>query len=211
MDNPILGRLKWDSLAWIGEVRLPTLAGCYRRWIANIECPDERSEKEKQGLFKLNVLSPAETEPSPEQIAAFIYLRDNEKTITDALMTGILKHFRELWFEDWQSEFKDKRLVERINQLNGIRETIAFHTLFVHADALDGYSYLGFEFACDWHAHLSEHDLGVSMHRERVVEVGQAEQAFDPPEEAIAGHRVALLRELEQRGMIKPSDHPKRT
>jgi hypothetical protein len=181
METPVFGALTWDSLtyAWIGEIKLPSLAGCYRRWVSGIECPDEREEKEKRGIFNLNIFCPSGTEPSQEQVAAYTYLLDNETKVTDAVMSGILQHFREVWFQDWQREWKDKRLVEAINTVSGIRETVSFIGLFVHAVAQDGQSYLGFNFGCDWHAHLSEHNLGVLMHRKRVVEVGEGQTAWE--------------------------------
>jgi len=181
MNHPVFGSLTRDSLthAWIGEVKLPTLAGCYVRWIPNVECPDERDEKRKRGIFDLNILCRRGREPSPEQVAAYTYLLDNETKVTDSLMTGILRHFHELWFEDWEAEWKDKRLVQSIDTVTGIRETVSFLVLYVHAEAKEGQSYIGFDFGCDWHPHLSEHNLGVLMHRERVVATGQAETAFE--------------------------------
>jgi hypothetical protein len=193
MESAVFGSLTWNSFMWSGEVKLASLAGCYRRWVLGHENRDERDEKEKRGIFALNVFAPRGTTPGSrdepphgpgqEQIAAYRYLLDNEAKLIEAVMTGILQHFREDWFEDWQRDWEDKRLVERINTVAGIRETVSFIGLFVHGVAKDGQSYLGFDFGCDWHPHLSEHNLGVLMHRDRVVEVGQAETAFDYPRE----------------------------
>jgi hypothetical protein len=40
----------------------------------------------------------------------------------------------------------------------------------------DGFAYIGFEFGCNWE---EEHGLGVMTHKDRIIEVGDAETAFD--------------------------------
>ena len=40
----------------------------------------------------------------------------------------------------------------------------------------DNFAYIGFEFGCEWD---EEHGLGVMMHKDSVVVIGQADTSFD--------------------------------
>lgn len=104
-----------------------------------------------------------------EQINALSFLHDNADKIRDEILNAL---FNEL------SVIKDiyEDLVPEINNISDFKNVLGLSTIHVMDSDKDGIAYLGYEFGCDWD---DEHGLGIMMHKERVIEIGQADTSFN--------------------------------
>jgi hypothetical protein len=104
-----------------------------------------------------------------EQINALIFLHDNADKIRDGILNAL---FNEL------SVIKEiyEGLVPEINSISDFKNVLGLSIIHVMDSDKDGIAYLGYEFGCDWD---DEHGLGVMMHKERVIGIGQADTSFN--------------------------------
>jgi hypothetical protein len=104
-----------------------------------------------------------------EQINALIFLHDNADKIRDGILNAL---FNEL------SVIKEiyEGLVPEINSISDFKNVLGLSIIHVMDSDKDGIAYLGYEFGCDWD---DEHGLGVMMHKERVIGIGQAGTSFN--------------------------------
>lgn len=106
---------------------------------------------------------------SPAQIAAVHYLVDHAEEIRDSMLSGLLNQF-----SSWKEIYEDD--LPRVTTISQFKNLIGLSYLHVLPEEKDGYAYIGFELGCTWD---EEHGAGVMMHKERVIEVGQADTSFD--------------------------------
>ncbi len=104
-----------------------------------------------------------------EQINAIKYLIDNSDGIRDALLIGLLKELPNL-----REIYED--LIPNIDNVNQFMNVLGLANLHVMSSDKENFAYIGFELGCDWD---DEHGLGVMMHKNRVVAIGQADTSFD--------------------------------
>lgn len=104
-----------------------------------------------------------------EQINAIKYLIDNSDGIRDALLIGLLKELPKL-----REIYED--LIPNIDNVNQFMNVLGLANLHVMSSDKENFAYIGFELGCDWD---DEHGLGVMMHKNRVVAIGQADTSFD--------------------------------
>lgn len=104
-----------------------------------------------------------------EQLNALKFLVDNSDVIRDALLTGLIKELPEL-----KEIYED--LIPEISKIEDFKNHIGLGNLHVMDSDRDQIAYIGFEFGCDWD---EEHGVGIIMHKDRVVEIGQADTAFN--------------------------------
>ncbi|MFM2386972.1 MAG: hypothetical protein RL660_1729 [Bacteroidota bacterium] len=104
-----------------------------------------------------------------EQVNAIRYLVDHSVKVRDALFDGLLKQMPEL-----QDCYADA--IPEIKNLGDFKQYIGLANIHVMPADKDGYAYIGYELGCDWE---EEHGIGVMMHKDRVVEFGQADTAFN--------------------------------
>jgi hypothetical protein len=104
-----------------------------------------------------------------EQINALSFLHDNADKIRDGILNAL---FNEL------SVIKEiyEGLVPEINSISDFKNVLGLSIIHVMDSDKDGIAYLGYEFGCDWD---DEHGLGVMMHKERVIGIGQAGTSFN--------------------------------
>lgn len=95
-----------------------------------------------------------EAVPEPQR-AAYDLLLERERAIRDVILGAVAKRYPE-------SE--------------PLRDHISLHEVIVHGVTRARMAYVGYVFGCTWD---QEHALGVMMHRERVVAVGQADTAIN--------------------------------
>ena len=103
------------------------------------------------------------------QLKAIRYLVENDQQVRDTLLLGLLNELPEL-----QDIYED--LMPEIDAIEDFRNYIGLANLHVMASDKDGFAYIGFELGCEWD---DEHGVGVMMHKDRVLEIGQADTAFD--------------------------------
>ena len=104
-----------------------------------------------------------------EQVNGVKYLVDNSDDVRDALLTGLLNELPEL-----KNIYED--LIPEITKIEDFRNCIGLANIHIKSSDKDNFAYIGFELGCDWD---EEHGVGVMMHKNRIVAIGQADTAFD--------------------------------
>jgi hypothetical protein len=87
------GTLQFDGYFWEGEVVLKSWAGFQSRG-GSYTTRDAAGPSD--GRVSLNVDGNKKTPPRPEQIAAFVFLREHEEEIAKAVLAAILKEYPSL-------------------------------------------------------------------------------------------------------------------
>jgi hypothetical protein len=176
-DQPPFPRMEWKQGDWEAEVILPEWAGFQSRrgWYCGVNSPDP-----SDGTVRLRVIRPAGkvTPPSAEQVAAYRHLRESGPQVRDALLAAIFAEyptFREEYLDSYDKD--DDERVPALERPDQLRSLMGLGNLFVLTEHRDGMAYVGFEFGCEWE---SEHGLGVMTHGTRVIDIGQAPDAFQP-------------------------------
>jgi hypothetical protein len=171
--------VKWDGHFWAGETLLPAWAGFQERLGAYA---DRSAAGPSDGTVQLSVRSPTDKDnttspPSREQELAFCFLRDNGDLLRDRVTRAIFdeyptmrESFADFFGEDLQAQMPELRDPVDLKRLIGLS------TIHISDVAKDGMAYVGFEFGCNWE---DEHGLGVMTHKDRTIEVGDSETAFD--------------------------------
>jgi hypothetical protein len=173
LEIPPFPPLTWDEYAWVGEVRLPSWAGFQSRRGPYASVSDE---KPSDGTARLTVDAKAMARPTPEQVAAFQYLLDNEATVGEEVGRALLDYYpgeREAYLDAYDLEESDD--VPEVTDLAGLRSLVGLSSVHVLSLARDGMACIGFEFGCVWDG---EHGAGVMTHCGRVIAVGQADCSF---------------------------------
>lgn len=182
-DQPPFPRLQWDDGDWEAEVVLPEWSGFQTRrgWYCGVSSPDP-----SDGSARLRVIRPPGESPTPsaEQAAAYQHLLDHGSSVRDAILTAVFAEyptFREEYldcFDEEDEDFADIAAgVPELKRADELRSLMGLGNLFILDVSRDGLAYVGFEFGCEWE---SEHGLGVMTHGTRVIDIGQAPDAFLP-------------------------------
>jgi hypothetical protein len=170
--------LEREMHEWTGKDVLTAWAGTQERHGAYTS---RSSRKPSKGSVMIQIPRLGEDDanprpPAPEQVAAYAYLKENQATVTEAIMTALLADYKKLrkrWLKndpDLQEELPEIGTVEEM------RKNVGLGTLHMHGVAKAGHAYVGLELGCTWD---EEHGAGVLLHKGRVVEVGQADTSFD--------------------------------
>jgi hypothetical protein len=104
-----------------------------------------------------------------EQINSLIFLQDNSDKIRDAILNELLKELPEI-----KEVYEDQ--VPDITSISDFRNVLGLSIIHILDSDKDGFAYVGYELGCDWD---NEHGIGVMMHKDRVVEIGQANTSFN--------------------------------
>lgn len=116
--------------------------------------------------------------PQNFQQNALSYFIDNHKIVLDNLCDGILNFFYsekgKIYTEHFRFD-KEKENITVFNSIKDVKNYISIGALYIHGDEKNGYSYLGFICDCPWDG---EHGLGVIMHKETVMNIGDSDIAM---------------------------------
>ena len=104
-----------------------------------------------------------------EQVNSISYLQNNSDKIRDEILNALFKQLPEI-----KEIYED--LVPEIKNIADFKNVLGLSIIHVMDSDKDGFSYIGYEFGCDWD---DEHGIGVMMHKDRVIEIGQADTSFD--------------------------------
>lgn len=104
-----------------------------------------------------------------EQINSLIFLQDNSEKIRDEILNALYKELPEI-----RDIYED--LVPEINSISDLKNFIGLSNIHVIESDKDGFAYIGYELGCDWD---DEHGIGVMTHKDRVIEIGQADTSFN--------------------------------
>lgn len=178
--NSELPPLKWDEYCWTGEIILPSWRG--------FQAPHTRRARSGPAdpttgavCVRFDTDGAGNVPPTEAQIAAYRWLVAHETEVAAAVLNGIFAaypRFREEYLDAYNLESEPEvaavvPVLDRAEQLTGM---MGLYAVFVLPLPNDGVGYVGFEFGCAWER---EHGLGVLTNRNRVVEIGQADTAFD--------------------------------
>jgi hypothetical protein len=171
--------VKWDGHFWAGETVLPAWAGFQER--SGIYS-GRSSAKPSDGKVLVSVRTATDannppTLPTKEQELAFHFLRDNGELLRDKVTKAIFDEYPKLrdTFADLLGEDLETTM-PALRDPSDLKRLIGLSTVHISSEAKDGIAYVGFELGCDWE---KEHGLGVITHKDRIIEVGDSETAFD--------------------------------
>jgi hypothetical protein len=132
-----------------------------------------------RGSACLHVSAPeGEKEPSREQARTYEWLLEHQAPLRDAVLKALLPYYKsertEVTFGDPEQEARLLPPIRRVAefQSKGLLQLIGVH---LHREPRGGLCPIGIELACTWD---NEHNAGVLTHREKILEVGQADTAF---------------------------------
>jgi hypothetical protein len=169
LDYPPFPPLKWEHYFWVGKVVLPSCAGFQTR---RGGYGAVRSRKPSDGTARLSI-SPLDdktrTHPTPEQVAAFRHLMDNEAAVADAVVRALVEYCPGNAYDG-----DDEELLE-VSEPADLRPLVGLSGVHVLKVVRDGAACIGFEFGCVWD---EEHGAGVMTHLGRVLATGQADCSF---------------------------------
>jgi hypothetical protein len=136
------------------------------------------SEAPSTGEVRVFVMQPpgdvVDTPPCEEQVAAYQYLKEHEPEVTGAVLRGVLEYYGSLR-PDYVSPGEDDAHMPAISTTDQLRPLMGLGLVHVHDLAKERIAYIGFECGCTWDP---EHGVGIMMHKDRVVSVGQGDTAF---------------------------------
>ena len=112
--------------------------------------------------------------PAQEQVAAYAFLKDRTTQVADATLTGVLKYVRQLVRDGYFADADEPP--PAIRTAADLKCHIDLAGVRILDYAKSGHAYVGLHFGCTWD---EEHDLGVLLHKSRVIEVEQADASFD--------------------------------
>jgi hypothetical protein len=104
-----------------------------------------------------------------QQVNAIRFLVDNSDTVKHALLAGLLNELPSL-----KEIYED--LIPDIDNIEDFKNFIGLANLHIMTSDKDDFAYIGFELGCNWD---DEHGIGIMMHKDRVVAIGQADTSFD--------------------------------
>jgi hypothetical protein len=169
-------RLKYTG-DWEGADVLPAWAGFQAR---HGPYTSRSSRKSSTGKVELRVVAPPGDDDNPppakEQVAAYRYLKENEEKVRDAVVAAVFKEYPKLRRHYAAGELDENEYhMPEIREKAELKKLIGVGIVHVLNEAKGGHAYVGFEMGCTWD---EEHGLGVLTHKDRVVEIGQADAAF---------------------------------
>lgn len=162
---------------WKGEGKIKAFAGTQTR---RGGYTSRSSRKASDGTFALDIPRLCKDDaspmpPSPEQVAAYQYLVDHQDEVTENVMAALVNDYartRKMWIKhdpDIESELPE------IKTTMQMRKHVGIGILHMFDIAKAGVAYYGLELGCTWD---EEHGAGVIMHKDRVIEAGQADTSF---------------------------------
>jgi len=113
-------------------------------------------------------------EPQDFQQEALNYFDNNQKKVLNALCQGVIDYYPKLMeIYDYMESTED--YFPKISTPADVKKIIGISHIEILDDEKDGIGYIGFGCACPWD---EEHGLGVIMHKDRVIDVGQYSYAL---------------------------------
>nr|WP_315026311.1 hypothetical protein [uncultured Chryseobacterium sp.] len=115
-------------------------------------------------------------EPTQGQENGLIYLQENQERILENMLLELLKRYPDLQ-KKYNFSKRDKvNFMPDLKDIQGFSDLLSPTYFYVTSVIKDSIPYIGYGFSCSWD---SEHGLGIMTHKDRIVEIGGAEIAFD--------------------------------
>ena len=113
--------------------------------------------------------------PSESQVNAYAFLKNEEVRLRNVVLQRLMAEYPQIKRTYVEADGNEAAtLFPSIQSTEDLRELICICNVHVLPVERDRCAYIGFEFGCVWDP---EHGLGIMMHRDRVVAVGQADSA----------------------------------
>jgi len=132
----------------------------------------KNSDKKSDGTIKVHIIG----EPvdyvyvlSQSQFNAIKFLKENSEKVRDALLNALLADYP-------NAKDSYKELMPDIEVTSDYKDNLGVAFIHVMDSDKDHYAYIGFELDCSWD---DEHGVGVMMHKDRVINIGLAEESFN--------------------------------
>lgn len=150
-------------------------------------------------------------DPSPQQINAINYLIKHPEEIRTAMRKGIDSIYEDLkkqyGYDENEPETKD--WFPKVNELKDYDKVFGVGNVFIQLPSKDEHSYVGIECGCTWD---DEHGLGFLFHKNRLVGIGGADEAFNWKAFKDNGTSKEVQEALKQNSTKEPikfEPHPK--
>ena len=170
MDDKLFGELLYrdGDQEWTGSVTLPYFAAFGAARYDGAREPYSRSD----GILQLVIRDPDGVAPSPQQEAAFRYLREHEGEVFQAALAGLLDSYKAYtdshsplsglwnWIGSWFG-------VKPIETPLGLAAAAGFTGVEITREAKADFAYIIFHVDCDWEF---EHGMMVVYHKDRPAE-----------------------------------------
>lgn len=118
-------------------------------------------------------------EPLKEQIEAINYITDNPEKIRIAILKAVEEFYPiikdSLGYDE--NDEDDIIFFPKIESLEGYSKVFGVGNVFIHIPHKENVAYVGLECWCSWD---DEHGMGILFHKDRLVAIDQADQAFNP-------------------------------
>jgi hypothetical protein len=166
LNLPPFPSINLESHRWVGKEVLDAWVG--------YSAPDSGEEPGEVEVVipRVGRLEPTPRPPTPEQVAAYAYLKDHEVELRDKILATMLKMVRDHY--DF-SDLENSDELPKIESLEELQTNMQIQGILVHEYAKDGYAYIGISFVCTWD---EEHGAGVLLHRDRIVEYGTGDTTY---------------------------------
>src|SRR5437660_1494032 len=104
MHHDVFGDITYDAddSLWRGRCRLPAFAA-FGQPPGHVVLPDPEDDF-REGIFPLTIEDYHGSGPTPQQVNAFRYVRENEATVCQAVVATLLESYRTLnaWMDRWK-------------------------------------------------------------------------------------------------------------
>lgn len=109
-----------------------------------------------------------------EQVNAYRFMVEQQSRIKENILTALLPEYKQLQQQYGYGE--DDESMPNVAITSQFKNLIGLSTVHLLDVSKEGIAYVGYEFGCSWD---EEHGLGIMTHKERVIEIGAADTAFD--------------------------------
>ncbi|OCA70796.1 hypothetical protein BBI01_12710 [Chryseobacterium artocarpi] len=114
-------------------------------------------------------------EPTQEQHNGFDYLQINQKMILENILSELLKKYTELQKIYNYPEEDKVDFMPDLNNIQGFANLLSPNGFYITSVIKNNHPYIGISFSCSWDG---EHGLGIMTHKNKVIEIGEADVAF---------------------------------
>lgn len=137
------------------------------------------SKKESNGKVNVTISDELndDTDPTEEQINSINFIIDNPNKIKQSLFNALgieYPKLKEMYGYD-ENDKDSREWFPEVNSIDEFKKVFGVGNMFVLLPHKEGYSYVGLECGCTWD---EEHGLGFLLHKDRIIKVGGADEAF---------------------------------
>lgn len=110
--------------------------------------------------------------PTPEQVTAYVYLTENDKTVRDAVLQAILDVYPQ-----WQQEYGgEAEYMPDVTELEQFQSLLLLRDVAIGNDVKEDCAVVYFSFDPNWDI---EHGMGAVIHKNSVLAVGDHDSIWD--------------------------------